>query len=68
MKHYSLLLQLSEGKLNHYLNVYSEFDTGGELDLNKIARELTVQLTVLTAKLTFCCVVLKVKKAENSGS
>jgi len=35
----SLLLQLSEGRLNHYLNIYSEFDAGGELDLNRIARE-----------------------------
>jgi len=34
-----LLLQLSEGKLNHYLNVYSEFDAAGELDLNRIARQ-----------------------------
>jgi len=40
------LLQLSEGKLNHYLNVYSEFDAGGELDLNRIARELIVIVTV----------------------
>jgi len=31
-------LQLSDGKLNHYLNVYSEFDAAGELDLNRIAR------------------------------
>jgi len=37
-------MQLSEGKLKHYLNVYSEFDAGGELDLNRIARKLTVQL------------------------
>jgi len=43
------MLQLSEGKLNHYLNVYSEFDAGGELDLNRIARELIVQLIVLIA-------------------
>jgi len=31
-------LQQSDGKLNHYLNVYSEFDAE-ELDLNRIARE-----------------------------
>lgn len=30
-------MKLSEGKLNHYLNIYSEFDAGGELDLNRIA-------------------------------
>jgi len=40
------VLQLSDGKLNHYLNVYSEFDAGGELDLNRIAREFTVQTVV----------------------
>jgi len=46
----SLLLQLSEGRLNHYLNIYSEFDAGGELDLNRIAREWHI------ARSTFCFV------------
>jgi len=49
------MLQLSEGKLNYYLNVYFEFDVSGELDLNRIARELTVYLMILTAKSPCCC-------------
>ena len=54
------LLQLTEGKLNHYLNVYSEFDAGGELDLNRIARKLRVQLNLIVLEFmygfTFCLV------------
>lgn len=34
---HEIRFELSEGKQKHYFNVCFEFDTGGELDLNRIA-------------------------------